>query len=375
MSFEPTKPHNDLPPLPPLQDLESKAVLKKCITARDALARLYEAGWQIPNQAVLINTFSLLEARASSEIENIVTTADRLFQYTELGERADPATKEALRYRTALYRGLKLVRETGLGTRTAVAVCRTIKDVELDIRAVPGTALQNQQTGAVIYTPPDGVERLRDLLGNWERFLHENDEIDPLVRLAAGHYQFEAIHPFTDGNGRTGRILNLLFLCEQGLLDIPILYLSRHILKSKEDYYALLDGVTRNEAWEDWILYMLDAVEKTAIWTREKIAAIRRLMDETQHFVRQAAPGIYSHELIELSFTQPYCRIGNVVEAGLAKRQTASVYLKKLCEIGVLRSIKVGREKLFVHPKFVRLLTSEEHEFEPYGLAAQASGE
>ena len=372
MPYDPQKPFNDLPALPPQQDLETKPVLKKCITARDALARLSEAGWQIPNQSVLINTIPLLEARASSEIENIITTTDRLFQFAQQHEHADPATKEALRYRTALHMGYKLVRKKPLGTHTAVEVCRIIKDLDLDVRTVPGTALHNQATGEIIYTPPEGEDRLRTMLANWESYLHDNKDIDPLIRLAAGHYQFEAIHPFTDGNGRTGRILNLLFLSQEGLLDIPVLYLSRHIMQTKTDYYALLDAVSRYQHWEPWILYMLDAVEQTSIWTRRKVIAIRDLMDHTQQFVRQTEGKIYSYELIELLFTQPYCRITNLVDAGIAKRQAASTYLKKLCDIGVLSEVKVGRDKLFLHPKFIRLLTSEQHEFEPYPSSAPA---
>lgn len=361
-SFYPTKAYNNLPPLPPPAELESRPVLKACIEARAAMAELKQAGRLVPNQEVLINTIPLLEARASSEIENIVTTTDRLFRYAQPDREAlaDPATKEALRYRTALRRGVELLKRKPLSTSTAVEVCRTLLGVSLDVRRVPGTALANQASGKVVYTPPEGEALLRQLLGNWERFLHEAEEVDPLIRMAVAHYQFEAIHPFTDGNGRTGRILNLLFLVEQELLELPVLYLSRAIIRNKADYYRLLLAVTTRNAWEAWILYMLRAVEETARWTTERMRAMRDLMEQTREYVRAEAYGAYSRELVELTFVQPYCRIKNVVEAGIAQRQTAAVYLKQLAGIGVLEEVKVGREKLFVNPRLMRLLTAEE---------------
>ena len=197
---------------------------------------------------------------------------------------------------------------------------------------------------------------LRDKLANWEKFIHEAEDIDPLVRMAMMHYQFEAIHPFIDGNGRTGRVLNLLFLVEKGLLKIPVLYLSRYIIQHKADYYRLLLAVTTQGRWEDWILYMLRAVFETAVWTTAKIQSIRVLLETTAEKIQLEAAPIYSRELAELVFVQPYCRISNVVDAGLAKRQTASVYLKRLCEIGVLREVKAGRERLFINPPFLQLL-------------------
>lgn len=359
--FNPERPYNSLPPLPPKAEIESRAILKACISARAALGELKQAGGMLPNPSILINTIPLLEARASSEIENIVTTTDRLFRYAQNDREglADPATKEALRYRTALWRGFQSLKKRPLTTATAVEVCRTIKGVNLDIRRVPGTALANDTTGKVIYTPPQGEALLRSLLANWERFLHEEDAIDPLIRMAVAHYQFEAIHPFTDGNGRTGRILNLLFLVEQGLLDSPVLYLSRAIIRRKSDYYRLLRAVTAEGKWEDWILYMLNAVEETAGWTTAKIHAIRKLMQDTANHARQKAPAVYSRELIELIFVQPYCRIGNLVDADIAKRQTASVYLKELCDVGILKEVKAGREKLFINPRLMTLLTAE----------------
>jgi Fic family protein len=333
------------------------------------LAELKQAGQLIPNQAVLINTIPILEAQASSAIENIVTTTDRLFQFAQQGrgDAADPATKEALRYRTALHRGFHALASRPLSAATAVEVCSTIKGVDMQVRRVPVTALANDMTGEVIYTPPVGEGVLNDLLANWEAFLHDDRDTDPLVRLAVMHYQLEAIHPFTDGNGRTGRILNILYLIGRGLIELPVLYLSRYILMNKSDYYRLLLEVTTGERWEEWVCYMLRAVLETATWTTKKIRAIRDLMQETTRYVRGAAPSIYSREMVELIFTQPYSRISNVVDAGLAKRQTASVYLKQLTDIGVLREYKAGRDKLFIHPALIRLLTTEGNP--PYAYA------
>ena len=357
MAFEPTKPYNTLPSLPPQAEIESRAVLKACIEARAALAELKQAGALIPNQAVLINSIPLLEAQASSEIENIVTTTDRLFQFADDREAlADPATKEALRYRTALREGFESLAKHPLSTRTAVEICCTIKGVDMDVRRTPGTALVNERSGELIYTPPEGEALIRDKLANWEQFLHEAEDIDPLVRMAIGHYQFEAIHPFTDGNGRTGRVLNLLYLVDKGLLDIPVLYLSKAIIEAKQDYYRLLLDVSREGAWEPWLLFMLEAVRSTAHWTTSQIKAIRTLIDDTVHRMRRDAPGIYSRELTELIFVQPYCRIGNLVDAGIAQRQTASVYLKQLVDIGLLKEMKAGREKLFINPQLLQTL-------------------
>ncbi len=340
-------------------------MLKRCIPARAALAELKQAAQLIPNQAVLINTLPLLEAQASSEIENIVTTTDRLFQHRRGDENADPATKEALRYSQALLEGYQLLTQRPLTTRTAEEICTKIKGIQMRVRTVPGTALA-RETGEVVYTPPEGGDRLRSLLANWERFLHQETEIDPLIRMAVGHYQFEAIHPFTDGNGRTGRVLNSLFLIHEGLLTLPILYLSRYIIAHKADYYRLLLEVTLHQNWEAWLLFVLDAVEETAHWTAAKIEAIRRLADHTSTHVRETLPKIYSHELINLIFELPYCRIQNVVESNIAGRQAASRYLKQLVQLGVLQEKSAGREKLFIHPKFLRLLTCDSNQFSTY---------
>jgi Fic family protein len=366
VKWSPNRPFNDLPALPPAVDLETKAVLKRCITARAALAELKQAAELIPNQAMLINTLPLLEARASSEIENIVTTADRLFRHLDADTDADPATREALRYRQALLDGFRQINQRPLNTRTAETVCTRIRGVEMTVRRVPGTALVNDRTGEVIYPPPEGEREIRNLLANWERFLNTETSIDPLVRMAAAHYQFEAIHPFADGNGRTGRVLNSLFLIQEDLLTLPILYLSRYIIAHKSDYYRLLLDVTRIDAWQPWLLFMLEGVEATASWTTAKINAVRRLEDHTATTVRQGAPKIYSRELVDVIFQQPYCRISNLEKSGIAKRQTASKYLKALVDLGIVEERQSGREKLFIHPKLMRLLTEDSNEFELY---------
>jgi Fic family protein len=364
--WRPELPYNDLPLLPPTVDLETKAVLKQCIKARAALAELKQAAELIPNQGALINTLPILEAQASSQIENIVTTVDRLFQVRETGATPDPMTKEALGYSEALLDGYNTLTDRPLSTSTAERVCSKIKGVEMSVRRVPGTKLAKEPSGEVIYTPPVGEDLLRNLLANWEKFLHESKELDPLIRLAVAHYQFEAIHPFTDGNGRTGRILNNLFIVQEGLLTLPILYLSRYLIRHKADYYQLLLGATAKSAWEPWVLFILKGIEDTAVWTIQKIAAIRSLMDHTTSFVRAELPKIYSWDLVLLTFERPTCQIADVVEAGIAERQTASRYLKELSSLGVLREQGVGREKFFVHTKLMELLTRDKNTFDDY---------
>jgi len=373
MAWNPEKPYNKLPLLPPTEKVETTSVLKQCIRSRAALAELKQAAELIPNQAVLINTLPMLEAKDSSGIENIVTTSVKLFRYGQMSDAGprddqvlDAPTKEALRYRTALLEGYKSIAKRPLTTNTAEKMCTRIKGVRMQVRQVPGTTLMNDRTGKIIYTPPAGETQLRDMLSNWEKYLSEESDTDPLVRMAVAHYQFEAVHPFTDGNGRTGRILNNLFLIQEGLLTLPILYLSRYILNNREDYYRFLLNVTKTEDWESWIIYLLKAVEETSEWTTAKIAAIRKLTEVTIAHARSELPKIYTRELVDTIFEQPYCRIGDLVARGIAKRQTASEYLKKLAEIGILREEKVGREKLFVHPKLMSLLTRDSNRVTSY---------
>jgi len=361
MKFDRSKPYNHLPPLPPPVDLESKTILRKCVGAHRALASLKGAGNLIPNQAILINAIPLQEAKASSAIENLVTTGDTLYQASILpGTVSDPQTKEVLRYRTALRQGYELVKTQSISTGMLRGVCEVLLGHEVQYRTAPGTQVMNKTTGEVVYTPPEGGAVLREKLDQLENFIHLGNEVppDPLVRLALIHYQFEAVHPFEDGNGRTGRILNILYLVEQGLLDIPVLYLSRYIIDHKSDYYRLLRAVTEEQEWDAWVLFMLSAVEATSSGTYRRILAIRKLLDETTILCRENLPRqIYSRELVDLIFVQPYSKISFVVDAGIAKRQTAAEYLQNLEEIGVLESRKVGREKVFIHPALLKVLS------------------
>ena len=366
-NWRPDQPYDDLPLLPPKVEIETKAVLKACITARAALAELSQAVQMIPNQGVLISTLPLLEAKASSEIENVVTTADKLFQALQNDSTADPATREALRYREALLAGFRELANRPLGTGTAETVATRIKGHQMSVRTQGDIKLINETSGAVIYTPPQGEKILRNLLSDWERFMHSDQhDFDPLVRLAVGHYQFEAIHPFNDGNGRTGRVINSLYLIEAKLLSLPVLYLSHYILANRSEYYRLLEGVTEHGAWESWVLYMVKGIEETAHWTLAKISAVRELMEATRAHVRSRLPKMYRNELIDLVFEWPYVRISNVVESRLAERQTASRYLREMAGIGVLREMAVGREKLFVNTRLMRLLTSEKNDFDAF---------
>jgi Fic family protein len=325
MAFQTDIPFNNLPKLPPKADIETARLLKKAASARSALGELKGVGKLLPNETILLNTLILEEARDSSEIENIITTRDKLYKaFASNSKNIDPATKEVLRYRSALWKGY-----------------------ELGIRKLPGTKLANDKTGKVIYTPPEGENVIRDLLGNFETYLNDKNGIDPLIAMTILHYQFEAIHPFYDGNGRTGRILNVLYLTLNGLLDLPVLYLSSYVIKYKSEYYKLLLRVTTHDEWDDWIAFMLDAVEKTAHDTIKKVHAIRTLLEETITFVKKEKPDIYTKELIELLFDQPYCRIATLVDGGIVARKYAAIYLRELEKIGILKSEKVGRDVIF----------------------------
>jgi Fic family protein len=370
IKHDPARPYNDLPRLPPAADLETRDILKRCVGAHRELAELRLAGHLLPDDSVLITAIPTLEARASSEIENIVTTNDSLFREASLGggDRGtiDPAAKEALRYRGALHRGFETLTQRPITTRLATDICRMVTGTDLDVRATPGTALKNVLTGETIYTPPEGAEVIRAMLADWERYINDESDIDPLIRMAVQHYQFEAIHPFGDGNGRTGRILNLLFLVQAGLLERPTLYLSRYILRTRASYYANLSNVTRNGGWQDWVLYVLTGVEETARWTNQKVRAVRALMDETARHIREEKPRLYSHELVQLVFSQPYCRIENATEVGLGNRVTVAGYFKQLVAMGILVEERAWRDKVFINRKYLDLLSSDEHVFEPY---------
>ena len=371
--FDPKRPF-DLPPLLrgslPMGEWESADVFRACIKANKALAALKEAAALLPNPDVMLSSLVLLESKASSEIENIVTTADELFQYAAKDPaKADRAVKETLQYRESLYHGLGQLRSRPLATTLIEEICSKTKGMEMRVRKVPGTALVNARTQETIYTPPQGEALLREKLADWERFCHaeESDgarggDIDPLVRMAVLHYQFEAIHPFLDGNGRTGRVLNLLYLIDKGLLTTPVLCLSRYILNHRSRYYALLLAVSREssvEAWQQWLLCMLEAVRETAVWTLEKIKAISRLMQNTHEQIQRDTKLGNQKGLVELIFRLPYCRVADVVQAQIAKRQTAAVYLQTLVDAGLLQLQGNGREKLYLNHRLIDLLKNE----------------
>jgi len=360
MKFDPNKPYNELPLLPPKAEIETKPILRKTITAGRALAELKGLGATIPNQSVLVTSLILQEARSSSEIENIVTTNDSLFRaFTANTGKIDPATKEVLRYREALWEGFAdLKKRPILSTNLFIKLVQIIRENQSGIRNFPGTAVSNAATGQIIYMPPEGDAIIRDKLKNLEEYIHEEDAVDPLITLAIMHYQFESIHPFSDGNGRTGRIINILFLVFKELLELPVLYLSKYIIENRSDYYRLIRGVTEHQQWEPWILYMLDAIEKTAVYTKDKIIAIRDLLEETRQFARENLPDkVYSKELIELLFHQPYTKVKFLVDAGIAQRKTAAEYLKELEKIEVLKLQKTGKENLYLNAKLYKLLS------------------
>ena len=359
MDFSRSKPFNDLPELPPVAQIETHAVLKKAIGANKALAELRGAGHLIPNQSVLIQVLGLQEAKHSSEIENIVTTNDELYRaFSDNDGNLDPQIREVLRYKDAVWHGFNALKQKKrlLTTPLFEEIAHTTKGHNAGIRKNSGTMLKNEITGEIVYTPPDGENLIREKLRNLEKFIYGDDEIDPLVKMAILHYQFEAIHPFPDGNGRTGRIINILYLIEKELLDIPVLYLSSYINKNKGKYYNGLSGVTEHQAWEPWILYMLEGVEKTAHITKDRILAIHQLMRQTIERVKEKLPRIYSKDLVEVLFHQPYCKIRFLEEASIAQRQTASHYLQELEKIGVLRSIKISRETYYLNEAFLNLL-------------------
>jgi Fic family protein len=359
MSYSPDKPHNYLPPLPPEADIETSAVLKAAIGANRALAELKGKSETLPNPAMLVNSIVLQEAKSSSEIENIVTTNDKLFTaLSAVDSSVDPQTKEVLRYRQALWKGVSWLADgEPLSTDLFIELMQTIKETDDGIRSIAGTVIANPKTRKIIYWPPEGEELIRNLLINLEHYIQADYEMDPLIKMAVAHYQFEAIHPFEDGNGRTGRLINILYLIDKGLLNQPVLYLSDAIIRQKQEYYRLLRGVTENGEWEPWILFMLEAVESTSRQTMERIGQIITLLNETLELAREKLPDrVYSKELIELLFEQPYCKVKHLVDRGIAKRQTAAEYLRELEEAGILKSKQVGRENLFLNVGLYELL-------------------
>jgi Fic family protein len=353
------KPFNNLKELPPNSNIETIDILKQVNKSNKALAELKAYSELIPNKEILISSLVLQEAKASSEIENIVTTNDSLYKAIVTDEKyIDPSTKEVLNYRKALWKGVELIEKGILTTNNIIMIQQVLENNNAGIRKVPGTSLKNAITGEVIYTPPTGEEVLRNLLSNLEKYINTQDDIDPLIKMAVSHYQFEAIHPFYDGNGRTGRIINILYLMMTDLLDSPILYLSSYIIKNKNDYYRLLNEVTLNEKWEEWILFILKAVEITSKKTLELAKNIKSLIDITATEVKEKNSKIYSYELIEIIFREVYTKTNVLVEKNIASRKTATKYLKSLEELGILSADKVGKEVIYINNQLMELLKS-----------------
>jgi Fic family protein len=349
--YNPDKPYNELPLLPPEVVLTPK-IFNKAIGANKALAELKGMAAQIPNPMIILNGLVLREAKDSSEIENIVTTQDELYRAVSSDQQApDPAVKEVLNYKEALWLGYELIEKKKLITvRELIKIQECLIGNDAGIRKQPGTALKNARTGQVIYTPPFGKAVIEDKLKNLEDYINDpgDNDVDPLIRMAVIHYQFESIHPFYDGNGRTGRILNVLYLIRQKLLQFPILYMSTYINQNKQLYYHGLDKVRKGD-WEDWIIYMLESVEFSATDSIKTIKKIRDLLEKTIEKMRLKLPKIYSRELAEAIFHQPYIRISALEKWLGISRFTASKYLKELESLGVLKGSKSGRDMLYLN--------------------------
>jgi Fic family protein len=368
MAYDRTKPFNDLPLLPPSKALaEDIDILKKLVTTSRALAAANSSVQRLPNPYMLINTIALQEAKTSTEIENIFTTEDELYKAVSdqiREENSNPATKEVLRYREALWQGYDLLKKRGIiDLNCIIAIFRKIKDSSEGLRSPQSLTIIKRgqsefRSGEVVYTPPRGEGLVENLMENLTDYLNDDTRFpeDPLIKMCIAHYQFEAIHPFSDGNGRTGRILNLLYLVSKGLIDQPVLYLSKYIISKKEDYYYNLGTVTQREAWKPWVLYMLDAIEKTARLTSELIISILRQMDATLEYARTRIKW-YTKEVNELIFSQPYIKpkfLGEKLD--ISSRTTLTKYFGELVKAKIVYPRKDGKEVFYVNEDLIRIL-------------------
>lgn len=355
--FDRKVPYNDLPLLPPKADIETKQILRKTISSGRVLAQLNGTLLNLPNLTLFLETIYLQEAKASSEVENIITTNDELYKSIVADKKIEnPATKEVLSYKEALWLGLEEIKtKPFLTTNLCVKIVQCIKQNSSSIRNTPGTTLSNTQ-GEVIYTPPSGEQIISEKLANLEKFINEDKTIDPLIKMAILHYQFEAIHPFSDGNGRTGRILLLLYLKLSGLLDTPAIYLSEYIIKNKTEYYKCISDVTEKNEWEDYILYMLDMIEETANKGLKRLNKITMAMEETAIEIKKKLPKVYSKDLIEILFRLPYTKRKHLIDENIGNPKTVGNYLISLEENGFLKSEKVGKEKLYLNHKLLNIL-------------------
>lgn len=359
--MKPNQPESPaLPLLPDIGDIETKPVLKKLARAHQALAELKGVAASMPNQSILVSTLSLQEAKDSSEIENIVTTHDDIYRSDNASRHfVTLAAKEVHNYAAALRAGFEQVKKSGLITLNDVlAIQAGIEENSAGFRKLPGTALKNDQTGETIYTPPQHTDDIAALMANLERFINTPDlcDWDPLTRMAIIHHQFESIHPFYDGNGRTGRVINILYLVQQGLLDTPMLYLSRYINQHKADYYRLLQAVREDGDWEAWLLFMLEGIEQTAVQTTALVAGIKSIMQAHKHKLRAELPKIYSQDLINNLFRHPYTKIDFVMAELMVHRNTATKYLDELVRIGLLSKHKLGKDNYYLNDALFALL-------------------
>lgn len=349
-----------IPMLPFPTDLETKAVMKKVAAARSALAELKGAATAIPNENILISTLSLQEAKDSSAIENIITTHDELYRADTFAKQfANTAAKEVHSYAQALRNGFEIVKERGfISNNHILQIQSLIEENSAGFRKLPGTALKNEQTGETVYTPPQHQDEIIELMGNLEQFMNDDTlcDWDPLVKMAVIHHQFESIHPFYDGNGRTGRIINILYLVKEGLLHIPILYLSRYINQHKAEYYKLLQKVRTENAWQEWILYMLASIEETSLQTIQQIHGMKKLMLQHKQKLRGELPKIYSQDLLNNIFRHPYTKIDFVMTDLNVTRITATRYLDELSRIGLLNKQKLGRDNYYINTDLYNLL-------------------
>ena len=350
--------------LPPRNDkgvleIETKAVLKELAKAHRKLGELKGYAQRVPNKNILLNAITLNEAKDSSQIENIVTTHDQLFEALSSQREYVGSTKEVLNYKEAIQQGITEINDKGfLSTNIIIDIQEIIEGNKAGIRKQSGTVLKNDTTGEVVYTPPKTEKEILDLMKNLEEYINVDDNCDELIKMAIIHYQFESIHPFYDGNGRTGRIINILYLILKDLLDSPILYLSKYVIENRSEYYKLLQGVRDENGWEAWILYMLKGIRETSEYSLKILKSITDLIVETTDRIRIELPKVYSYELIEVIFSEFYTRIGNVVNKLGVTRKTAALYLSDLVEIGILREEKRGKEKLFVNQRLIDIVTS-----------------
>ncbi len=352
-----------IPSLPLQFDLETKPVLKKLARTHQALAELKGVTGIIPNQTILISTLSLQEAKDSSAIENIITTHDELYKSDAIARQfVSAAAKEVHNYATALREGYKKVKESHLLTSNHIIEMQaTLEGNSAGLRTQSGTALKNDRTGETVYMPPQEANQIISLMSNLEKFINDDrlSALDPLIKMAVIHHQFESIHPFYDGNGRTGRIINILYLVKQGLLDMPVLYLSRYINQTKHEYYRLLQSVRDHHAWEEWVLYVLEGVEQTSHQTIQLIHSMKELMQQHKNKMRSELPRIYSQDLINIIFSHPYTKIEFLKrEMDVKSRITATRYLDELTRIGLMNKIRLGRENYYVNTDLYKILSN-----------------